>query len=418
VRNTHTLTLGKRQTTQSAYVEVNVPLIGEANRLPFVRSFDLQTAGRREDYEVNTGTATLAVLPAPTTAPVLLSNKAHFSSANPTVGVAYRPVQSVMLRASFGQGFVAPSSSALMYNPTPDPFPTQIFDPKRGGTGYDVTTFSGGNPDLKPETSKSWNVGLVFEPTADWARGLRFNAEYTLIRKRNNISSLSAQEFVDGESTYASRITRATPAVGDPYGIGQITQINTTALNLLKAYVETFDLSMSYRKTTARFGAFDFTALATISNHYKQKTSLTTPMYDYAGYVYSGLKQQGNFTLSWDYHRWTAAFTTRYYSRYRIGSPDFDAATTSSYRQLQGSEYVPSQSYSDVFVAYRFTDERRGAAARWYQPFLRGMEVQVGINNVFRQIPPFDIYTFGSYPYSTYGDIRQREFRLSLKKPL
>ncbi|RMH62781.1 MAG: TonB-dependent receptor [Zetaproteobacteria bacterium] len=60
------------------------------------------------------------------------------------LGLALRPVSGLKLTANYGTGFKAPSINDLY-------FPT--------------SAFAGGNPNLKPETSKGWDVGLDYRTT-------------------------------------------------------------------------------------------------------------------------------------------------------------------------------------------------------------------------------------------------------------
>jgi outer membrane receptor protein involved in Fe transport len=414
-RDTYSVAIGKRQSTRSAYTEVQAPVVGESNRLPLVYQLDFQAAGRAEDFTVRSGTSSINVLPAPATAPVILNNTATYRSNNPTAGLRYRPVDSLMFRVSHARGFVAPSYSQLALNTIPAATPTTIADPRRGGLSYPVSTVSGGNPDLTPERSQSWNLGLVFDPRSGPLKGLRASVEYYVIRKQNNIGALSAQTLIENESLFPDRITRSAPPAGDPFGVGPITLVNTASLNLLKSFLEGFDFNLTYRRDTARFGNFLLSALASMPNHVKRKTTFGQPYLDYANYVSQGqIRLNGNASLSWDWRQWSAGWTTRYVSRFLVPAPPVSTSTASI--TSQGGRYVPAQSYSDVFVAYRFHGRGAAAASRLRTHVLRDTEIQFGVSNLFKKTPPYDVASFGSYYYSTWGDIRWRDLRLSLKR--
>lgn len=413
--STANISLAKNQTTKSVYLELQVPLISEKNARWWARELNLQLSGRREDFAVETGTATLALLPVPATPPVILANTAKYVSTNPTVGFSYKPVRDVMYRMSYGKGFLPPTYTQLMLNPTPSTALTQVVDRKRGNTRYGITTTGGGNPDLVPETSTSWNAGIVYQPLTGPLQGLRANLEYFLIRKQNNIGSLTAQQIVDAEDTYPERITRATPAAGDTFGVGAITRLSTAPFNLLRSLVEGFDFNLGYRRATSQFGTFDFSALATYNVLSTKKTSVTTPNLDYVSYTSVGVPQYlANATLVWDYRNWSVSWTTRYVPSLRVPAPPVTSAVTSAVLG-QGGEWVPSQSYSDATFTYRFERRAQGTSASRLKRYTRGLEIGVGLINVFNKIPPYDVSS-GAYRYSTWGDIRLREYRLSVKK--
>jgi iron complex outermembrane receptor protein len=280
-----------------------------------------------------------------------------------------------------------------------------------------VTTYSGGNPDLTPETSQSWNAGVVIEPRTGPIKGLRVSVDYYAIRKQNNIGSLSAQVMVENEALFPERVVRNPAAAGDRFGVGTIASLNLASMNLLKAFLEGFDINIGYRKDTQRFGNFTASFLSTIVNHSKRKTTFGQPYIDSTNFSGSsgGLKFSGNGTLSWDYRNWTASWTTRYYNAIRISAPP--VTTSTAQVTAQGGPFIPAQSYSDLIVAYRFAGQR-GASADWKNRMLRDTEIQFGVTNIFKKTPPYDVGSFGSYYYSTYGDIRWRDLRLSVKKAL
>ena len=67
------------------YGEINTPIVGEANRLPFVYSLDIQASVRHDHYNDFGGTT------------------------NPRVAVDFTPVESFTLRGSWGTSFRAPA---------------------------------------------------------------------------------------------------------------------------------------------------------------------------------------------------------------------------------------------------------------------------------------------------------------------
>jgi iron complex outermembrane receptor protein len=60
-------------------------------------------------------------------------------------------------------------------------------------TGSAAGGISQGNPNLKPEKSKNFNLGFVAEPV----RGLTFGADFWQVKKTNNIQTISFQEALN-----------------------------------------------------------------------------------------------------------------------------------------------------------------------------------------------------------------------------
>jgi iron complex outermembrane receptor protein len=84
-----------RRTVSSGYAEINVPLASSKQNIPFVRSAELQIAARTESYDITGATAS-----------------AKFDSTKPKVAISYRPIKDLMIRASYAEGFRAPSLSS------------------------------------------------------------------------------------------------------------------------------------------------------------------------------------------------------------------------------------------------------------------------------------------------------------------
>jgi iron complex outermembrane recepter protein len=420
-RDTMTQAFGKKAITKSAYLEAYVPIIGETNRLPFVYELGLQLAGRLEDFKVGTGTTSAAIIPAPNPPVVVNSNSATYESSNPTIAVSYKPVNGLIVRASYGEGFVPPSFANLAM-PTPALNLTSVTDPRRGNSPVSVATFTGGNPNLSPEVSSTWNAGIVFEPQRGWAKGFRLSADYLLIEKRDNISSLTAQLMIDNEASFPDRVIRGPVPPNDPFGVGPITSVNLGSVNIFRAFYESVDISIRYRRPTANWGTFEFTALGTIGLQQKSRLLATLPFVDNVGFTGRMHEHNGTGTLIWDYRRWSVGWSGRYVPKMKVSQPPITTSLLTL--QGQGSPYVPFQDYHDVFASYRFPiTAPEPEPGVWGQVktlptrLLSGCEVQVGVNNVFKRIPPYDASTFVSYMYSTYGDIRLRDVRISVKKP-
>jgi outer membrane receptor protein involved in Fe transport len=413
-RNVLRYAVGKDQVTYAAYAEARLPLLAAAQRIPFARQLELQLTGRAEEYDVHALTGFIQLFPVLTPAPKILSNNARYRSTNPTIALRYQPVLGVMLRGSVSRGFFPPGYDALLENPDQSTTTSPISDPRRGGASYGVFTLSGGNPDLVPETSRSESGGVIFTP--GFVKGLRFSADWSKISKVNNIGTLSVQQMVDSETVFPGRVTRAAPVAGDPNPVGAITLVDLSSLNLLRASVESIDFSVGYRRTSASWGTFDVSALATVTEHYKRQTAFGQPEIDYVNFTTSGpLRRQGHITAAWDYGRWTFGWTVRYIGGYRISSPPVQTSTLFVIRQ--GGVFVRSQDFHEALVAYRFPRMAADTMRGWERA-LRGVEINLGVRNVFDTRPRYDITSSTTYLYSTWGDIRLREYRLMIKKPL
>jgi iron complex outermembrane receptor protein len=404
---------GQSQTTNSVYAEALVPLIAAKNNVPAVHALELQIAGRSERYSVETGTPYAYELPVAFQAlnPPAEHDTIRFTSTNPTVGLKYQPVADVSLRASYSTAFLPPTSPQLLPNPTVCVSCGLIVDPHNGET-YIVNSTQGGNPNLKPQTSRNWDFGAIFEPQEEALRGLRLNLEYYKITQPNYITTPTFQQFVD-DPAFASHVIR------DPT-TGLVTQINISPVNGVEYATRGWDLKVDYQKPTA-FGTVGLHAAATFITYDQRQLAIEAPSYNYAGYPNDGgeAKIKANATARWDYRHWTVAWTATYYSSYwqegAPGSPSalVNGAPFTTFTDAQGGYTIPSQIYHDVFVSYVF--EKASPTTTPGDKVLSNLMLSFGVKNVFNTWPPFDA-AFEPYYYSPYGDPRLREFRLSVRK--
>jgi outer membrane receptor protein involved in Fe transport len=421
---------GQSEVINSGYVELNAPLIDSAKKWFLLKELDLQVAGRIDSYKVTTGTTAESISPGqpisydgPTDAngnPFTANTV--YRSINSTFGLRWRPTADITLRASHATAFLPPDYGQLVPNVVVDPFTTTITDPKNGST-YNVQTLSGGNPNLKPQTSRSWNVGAIWEPRGQLMSGLRIDVEFYQINQYDEIGSLSAQQIIDS-SSQAGRVTR------DPT-TGLVTLVNTSLVNLTEADTSGIDVSLSYNKNTA-IGNFGVDLRGTVIIKDERQDAPGSPKEDYVGYVDQDggeTRTKANGTFRWNRNGWTAGWTTRFYSSYYAwqatpgdpswgGMPNYGAFGIPYYTQLQGSDRIPSQIYHDLFLRYAFGKDRAkpgSTFATWGARALDGLSVIVGIKDVFGTEPPFDAQA-GSYYYSYYGSINARTYWVSIRK--
>lgn len=410
---------GQSQSIDSLYAEANIPLIGEANRLPGVRELELQLSARTEHFEIGSGTPFQYV---EGSAQSFIDSNLEMvtfttkvKSTNPTIGLRFKPVDSLTLRASYGTAFLPPNygqlvpgNIALVLSAGASPT-INVVDPRRGGALTAVEYATGGNPDLKPQDSKNWNFGFILEPT--FLPGLRLNVEYYKLTQQNIIFSPTAQLVVDREDEFPGRVTRAAAAPGDPYGVGALTFVDYSLFNANRGKTSGIDLGLGYRWKTSSFGSFDFSLVGTRIRAYQIQTALDGPLTDVVDQVaYNGpLQLRGNASLSWELNNWNLGWIGTYFGSYA----QYDVGGSTLYLLSQGSPKIPSQQYHNLFGSYSFPAGPRGG---WAANALADVTIQAGIRNVFNKVPPFDAYYTTNYFYSPFGDARLRSFYLTLAK--
>jgi iron complex outermembrane receptor protein len=396
---------------QSAYLEASIPVVSRVNARTGVQELELQLAGRYDKYKLNAATPSLAFTP--TSVPVRTTGSD--SSENPTIGLRYRPFEALMFRASYGTGFLPPSVDQLVpgspQNFAGTLFPQTATDPKRGNEAVTqvVSRLSGGNPNLRPELSESFTFGLVFTPRQ--LAGFRLSIDYVKLEKTDAFGSPGNIDLTTFERLFPERVTRSAPVPGDPFPVGKITAIDTTLVNLSRATIEAVDVAVDYERKVGAHTLSGFMS-GTWQPHYVSRFFEGERDVEYAGVALAPIGIASSIPAVWKgtigatvaSRGWKSGWVARYVHGYWLSA-------THAVDVNQGSARVASQIYHDWFLNFSvqklFRLRPRKVTDR--------AEIQLGVNNIFNAMPPFDVSRTGTY-YSALGDPRGSSYYISLKK--
>ena len=118
---------------------------------------------------------------------------------------SYRPIDELVLRASYGTGFKAPALDNLYLGSSfgvLKAIDTKLCNAAGNNpahadcTKLELNSKSGGNINLQPESSVSYNIGAVYEIVED----LSFSVDYWSLEIEDVIGSLGIQEILDAEA--------------------------------------------------------------------------------------------------------------------------------------------------------------------------------------------------------------------------
>jgi iron complex outermembrane receptor protein len=238
--------------------------------------------------------------------------------------------------------------------------------------------FTGGNPNLKPETADTYTFGIVFTPT--YLPSLSATIDYFDINIKNVISKYGAnlivnQCVIDNNPFFCGMVHRD--------GSGSIWLSNSGYVydpleNLGFLHERGVDVALHYRETMGRFGAIDYAFNGTYTGSLITEPYPGSGTYNCAGYFGATC---GNPLPKWK-HVLTATWETPIQSldvsaRWRhFGNTEIDAASPAPL--LAGSfqkntQWTGSRDYLDMNASYMLA---------------HGILVMVGCNNVLDKDPP------------------------------
>lgn len=372
------------------YLELNIPVLAD---VAFAKELSFNVAGRYSDYS-NFGDTT-----------------------NGKFGFTWRPIDELLVRGTYAEGFRAPSINDLYggigssFESYTDPCGIGAVNSVNGNaacTGAGVplgyvqlgqglqpcTTYpcqtpdqfiSGSNADLLPETSKSKTVGLVWSPR--WVEGLDisldwYHYELTDMIIQDSVDRILRDCYVLGNAARCASVERAAD--------GHITNMFFGLTNLGQMETEGYDLGVNYRLPETSFGQFTVDWQTSYVSKYDELgqnsdgDNITIGRVGEAGIF----RVRSNLGLTWQLNDFSVSYMGRYYS-----GMNEDCVTnrpcTDPDRIANGEPAALRKTGSNTFHDLQFS---------WQAPW--NATVAIGANNVFGHEGPIMFSApNSSFPY-------------------
>ncbi len=313
--------------------------------IPVNDAFELQLAARHEDYS-DFGTTT-----------------------DPKLSFLWNVQDNFSVRGSWGTAFRAPSLHQLGLGRT-DESPNLVDTVRCAAVGLgcdpqEYTVVFSGNPDLEAEESTSYNLGLIYEVTAD----LSFSLDYY---------NYDIENIIDSDSQFAFSTFGTDPSVvvriptSDPADPGEVVRLFDTFQNNGDLETSGFDVDVTYTLSNS-FGDFrlgyvlnyvlDFEEFRPDADGGKR---LATSEGDF-----EQPEIRWTASLDWSQADWSAAMAVNY-----IG--EFNGDADSGF----GDKTVDSMTTVDASVNYLGFENTT---------------FTLGATNLFNEEPPFSHHDFFGY---------------------
>ena len=236
-------TTSARRNVQSAYAELTIPILGNKWSFPGARLLEVVLQERYDQYSD------------------------FGSAAKPKFLLRYKPFDDLTLRATYSEGYRAPSLPELFSGSFVEQ--AALVDPKNPQLGTQTYfVHVQGNPALRPEISYSYYTGAVWTPGASdpehswwgWANGFTAYVDWFQIALSNQITQLPLQQILDQENQFPGLVQRLPN--------GQINYINDPFVNLGAVLVDGIDFGGSYITKEYNWGKLELEADASYIYNY------------------------------------------------------------------------------------------------------------------------------------------------------
>jgi len=343
-------------------------------RLPIVDMLTLTTSGRYDAFSPEGGE--------------------DLDKSTYSVGLEFRPLESLMVRGKYGTAFRAPTLSDQFqgrsgfytfvtdyylcsqagFDPSDpaqiDACPTQFSNRQVFGT-------QAGNVDLEPINADVWNAGVVWAPT----NALSFTADYYSWDIDNEVTQQSSdalmfQEYrcragIDDISspTCVQALSQVTRQDSNDY----VVEIYTPKINVSKREMRAATAAFNYTLPTEGAGTFNFDGNYTRILQHDRIVYEGDPTLDYLDNPYYSTDPVDRATLSgsWRRDKWSATL----YANWMGETPNYVAAVS-----VAGYD-APNAAKLDDYTTFN--------ASVSYRP-LETLELSFLVNNLTNEMPPYD----------------------------
>jgi len=300
--------------------------------------------------------------------------------SSPQFGLEYRPVESLLLRGTYGKSFKAPSLLDLFRAELQ--FPNIVLDPMRGNQQTLITETVAGNPGLQPETGQSHTWGLVYSSAG--INGLQLSVTQWQVDESNSIQFFFSQTLVPNETLFPGAVIRGPT--------GAIVQVNDAPYNFGKLSVQGIDFQIDYRYES-RAGEWSPSLAATDTTRYSAALLPGAPVTDRLSMANDdgnwAPRWKGTARLGWKLGAYAASIAGRYVGGYQ------DYGST---REI-GKFWL-----FDLNLRYGF-----GQELAHFSPRLSKAYVEFGGLNILDRRPQYSNFDFGFPGYdAAQADIRGR----------
>ena len=340
-------------------------------------------------------------------------------SVTPKMGIKYRALSNFALRGTYAKAFRAPSSTENSSSSVAAFGGATINDNARCAAltadgvaaatvtancrGIAPTFVQSGNPDLKPEKSTSFTVGLVWDVTSKSS----VTVDAWQIKRKGLPVVEDPQSAVDG-----NRVTRDPATKLSPNDPGSILAGAVVFQNSSEGKTNGVDVEGKSKWSLGTLGGL--TTGITWSHLITQRvTTADGTVHNYAGThgdcnitnCIGSPRDRVSFIGTWDFAPWRVGLNVNYRGKYK--NLDEQSNTSCNQNLLDGSDFpggckIKSFTTADLSAAWKFG---------------KNSEVFGSIQNVLDAKPPADFYTYGAIGYNPldYSGAIGRFFRLGVK---
>ena len=400
--------------TNEYYVEVVAPVISSDMDIPFVQYFEVSGAYRNQEFNTN---APVGFEDRSTEEDVVqasmkwiinsdLSLRATYATAfrNPSINELFQPIQQSFISGDdpcdaryvgLGPNPTARKANCESLGIDTDTFTSSISD------GTISTGYVSGNPDLNPETSKSYTYGLAWTP--NFVENLQIGLDYYNLEIEGAINDVTFETLAANcydSADFPNETACDTFTRGDD---NQVIRAGNQPANVALATFEAVSLSVFYSHDLGEWGNLNIASTTQHNITNENQATATSEVQEDVG-DFADPEWTGTFDINWMYEDLFVSHRVRWQNRTLIDSLE---------QQLYSYNYQRSE---DGTLTGDFTNEN---ASRFLHDLSIGYNlgtsttVQLNVQNLLDRTA--DDLTATSFGFNQFGLDERLGRRLSLR---
>lgn len=354
----------RRRSASAVFAELNLPFVADANKALLLDELSVTAAVRHEHYS-------------------------DFGNSTTTkFGIRWKPVESVLFRATTGTSFRAPPLYYLLLIPQGFVYP--VPDPLSATGSTTSLLLSGARPNLGPERARSTNIGIDIQPTAIPSILTTINLFHTHYFDRLQTPAPTFAGMLTNSADYVNFVTRS-PTVEqvnatiagltqfqNPFGfplssIGAI--LDDRLQNVASVDVRGVDLGARYSHQFS-IGVVGTDLNAEYISSFSNRFTPTSPSLSIVNTAYSPPRWKARWSASWARAGFSLSSAVNCVGRY-------------TNTLVTPTQPVDAFVTLDLRASYELSMERFS--------LLRDLNVALSANNVFNRQPPAVANSFVGY---------------------
>jgi iron complex outermembrane receptor protein len=324
----------------------------------------------------------------------------HYSvgenSTTPKVGIKITPTRALAFRGTYAEGFRQPNvaesgvGGLAAFTTARDPVRCPGGTPAVGATSADcaasVAIITTPDPNLKPEKSKNYSIGFIWEPI----QSTSISVDFFRIKRKDEIN----QTTVAAALASGANVVRGDNNLPGIPNSGGLLAVSAPYVNSASSKVEGVDLDFRHRMNLGGGNRLTFETRWTRLNKF-ERTELDGTVFEWAGThgncdvtnCIGTPKDRINVVLSLD----SGPFTVSALANYRGSMKNVYSEGEECATHFENGDEAPNGCRIASFTTVDLS-------ARWR--VLKNLEVFGTVQNLFDRVAPFDPTTYGALNFN------------------